>query len=118
MIQGVSQNSIQNITSNDYSAGLFQWNGTCESWGNWSEYGFMVRFSQNSNYVLVPMTAFLTYDATNDQCMIMVQRLDSEEEDSGNVVLGALFMSQYVNYWTFGGNNTNTTLQIWQSPSC
>lgn len=77
----------------DDSTGIPYIKGSCTSWGSWAGYGFKVKWANEANYMLVPISAFLTYDSVSQTCQMKIQRLDPEAEDSANIVFGALFLA-------------------------
>ena len=86
---------------------------SCDSLNVWDKnYGFKIKFQGSTNWVIMPLSALL-WDTTNlNECTIMIEPLDSSLSGmTDQVVLGAMFMQQYVNYWQYD-LTTNTTTAL------
>ena len=93
--------------------------GSCSNYASLWQYSFKILFEGNTNYINMPLGA-LAFDS-GSQCEIFVQFLDEgNEPQSDEVIFGAMFQQQFINYWHY--NYTNpvvnvTTLYMQMSPN-
>lgn len=89
---------------------------TCDAYtasGLW-DYDFKIKFSTSldSNYIRVPLATFAAnFEAEGGVCVIFVEYLDSQYDDSKSIMLGSmLFQSIYAQYTLAGVNAVQVAL--------
>lgn len=84
----------------------------CSNYPTLWNYGFALQFTGQTNYLTVPLGAFAV-DAANGRCQLYVEYLDGDQQPQSNqIILGSLFLQQYVNYWTYDAVAQSTTLKM------
>lgn len=70
----------------------------------WTSYAFKIVFSDNTNYLIVPLASFAAEATISGHvgCAIYVEMLDESLSDSQQIVLGQMFF-QTVAYTSTGG---------------
>jgi hypothetical protein len=106
----------------DYSVGgMCKLANPCSSYTNlWSAgWSFNFMFQGAVDYVLVPLGALAEEDTTNNVCNIHIQFLnDNKHSQSGQVVLGSMFLQMFKNYVQYDLATFVTTYQLQLSDSC
>lgn len=81
--------------------GMCQLNLGCSNYANLWSYSFKVQFNNTANYMIVPLSTIAAQNA-NGKCDLYLQFLDELTQPmSGQIVLGSMFLQQYVNYWQY-----------------
>lgn len=83
----------------------------CSTYTSLWSYGFALQFSGQTNYLTVPLGAFAVDNG--GKCQLMIEYLDGDQNaQSDQIILGSLFLQQYVNYWQYDTVAMTTTLSI------
>jgi len=92
---------------------------TCATYTNLWTYSFKVQFADQLNYVNVPLAAFAVDNTATNGCDLYIQYLNSNQESqSSQIVLGSMFLQQYVNVWDYDNKSGTATYIAELSSSC
>lgn len=85
----------------------------CSSYSDLWSYSFKLNFEGQTNYVIVPLGAFAVNNSTDNTCNLYLQYLnDDQYVQSSSVVLGSMFLQQYINYWQYDLSLKTTTISM------
>lgn len=102
LLYHTSASALTEITCDATNGGICVLQGSCSSYASIWTYSFKIMFSDetNNNYINMPLGA-LAADQ-NGACNLYIQFLDeTEQPQSSQVVLGSMFLQQFINYWAY-----------------
>lgn len=82
-------------------------NAPCSSYVGFTDaLAFQIKFEESENYLIVPLAAFAFDNTTDSTCTVYIQNLNTTIGTP--VVLGTMFLSQYVAYFENDYSDGNT----------
>lgn len=106
------------ITCSNKDGGICTITGACSTQSALQDYSFKFIFAGQTTYMNVPLAAFAV-DNVDGNCDVYLQYLDGDQHvQSDKVVLGAMFLQLYKNYWQYDLTAGTSTLSMQLSTSC
>ena len=93
-----------NFSCDQGNGGYCTIDGECSSWKGFQDAtAFLIYFEGQPNYIIVTLSNFAV-DTEDGKCNIYVQNLGTPPDS--NVILGSMFMQQFVAYYETDYNGT------------